>query len=269
MNIELSGPIVAILAHPDDIKSVTGVALRALDRRLPVSLILVTKGEALTSTARSALTPSELGQLRVEELHRYVAMIGIPEENLSMIGIPDGSNTLPALRDDFYRKEGDPFLDPLLLTDRVPYDDVYRPGMLFYGEDLLAVLQELVVALKPAIVLTHHPQDDHADHRAVSFFARRACLDLRRSRSLDRVPTVYAPLVYYRRCTWPPPGDRFFVAEIRDRFPCLQAVQFCLTEQELAVKRRASMVFTPTLSVAYIESNMKRDEVLWQVPYDD
>jgi LmbE family N-acetylglucosaminyl deacetylase len=269
MGIELSGPIVAILAHPDDIKSVTGIALRAIARHLPFSLILVTKGEALTSTARAGLAPREMGQLRVEELHRYLGLVGISEEALFVIGIPDGSATLPALRDDFYRQEGDPYLDPLLLTDRVLYDDVYRPGLLFYGEALLAALQELVAALKPETILTHHPQDDHADHRAVSFFARQACPGLHGSGRLDSLPSICAPLVYYRRCTWPPEGDHFFVDEIKDRFPRLKAVQFCLTEHELAAKRRASAVFAPTLSVAYIESNMKRDEVLWCLPDHD
>ena len=41
MNIESGMSIVAILAHPDDVKSVTGVALRALANHSAFSLILV------------------------------------------------------------------------------------------------------------------------------------------------------------------------------------------------------------------------------------
>lgn len=263
--IPSSSLVVAILAHPDDIKSITGVAQRALANRSSVALILVTKGEALTSAARSTLAPLEMGRLRMEELRAYLGRIGIPESNLFAIGIPDGSRTLPALRDDFFRAEGDPYLDPLLKTDRVTYDDAVRPGLPFYGAALLETLQDLLVKLQPELVLTHHPQDDHADHRAVSFFARRACHRLCRTKKLSRRPALYAPLVYYQRFAWPPAGDSFYVKAIQNQFPRWKATRFCLTEAELALKKEASLVFTPTLSVEYILSNMKKDEVLWRL----
>ena len=100
--------VVAVMAHPDDIKSVTGVVLRALESGSSVALILVTKGEALQSAARSTLSPLEMGRLRIEELRHYLRLIGMPAESLFIIGMPDGSRTLPALRDDFFRAEGDP-----------------------------------------------------------------------------------------------------------------------------------------------------------------
>jgi LmbE family N-acetylglucosaminyl deacetylase len=265
MKIEPGMSIVAILAHPDDVKSVTGVALRALAHQSVFSLILVTKGEALYSATRSTLTPLEMGQLRLRELHRFLNLVGIPEENLSVIGIPDGSQTLPALRDDFFQAKGEPFLDPLLQVDQVPYDDVYRPGMAFYGETFLDGLCELLLPLKPDMILTHHPQDDHADHRAVSFFARQAHQQLHRQGKLEHTPSIYAPLIYYRRCGWPPAGDTFFVDKIVGRFPGLEAIRFHLTEPERTLKARAAMEFTPTLSEAYIRSNMKADEVLWRL----
>ena len=265
MRIAPSSSIVAVMAHPDDIKSVTGVALRALESESSVSLIQVTKGEGLVSAARNTLTPLEMGSLRMEELRQFLGMVGIPEKNLFVIGVPDGSQTLPALRDDFFKVEGDPFIDPLLQTDRVPYDDVYKPGMLFYGEALLATLQELFIALQPGMILTHHPKDDHADHRAVSFFACKACRHLYRQRKLNHMPSIYATLVYYRRCLWSPKGDYFYTDPIKNLFSHLKASQFCLTEQELALKKQASMVFTPTLSVEYIQGEMKKDEVLWRL----
>ena len=265
MDLNPSSSVVAVLAHPDDIKSVTGIVLRALKYKSQVSLILITKGEALTSAARNKLSPLEMGKLRIDELRRYLGLIGFPDKNLFIIGIPDGSHTLPALRDDFYMAEGDPYLDPLLRTDRVIYDDVYKPGLPFHGKVLQKTIQELLTRLLPSIVLTHHPQDDHADHRAVSFFTRRACSYLNSQGIFSPMPPIYAPLVYFQRYSWPPTGDTYYVEYIRNQFPHLKATQFCLTDEELLVKKQASLVFTPTLSMKYIQSNMKKDEVLWRL----
>jgi len=116
-----------------------------------------------------------------------------------------------------------------------------------------------VARLRPALVLTRLPQDDHADHRAVSFFAQRACA------GIDPPPALHAVLVYYRRFVWPPTGSYFYSEEIACAFPVLVGGQFLLTEAEHALKRAASQVFVPTLSAAYIESNMKKDEVYWRL----
>ncbi len=260
MRIAKSTPVVAVLAHPDDLKCVLGTVLRAQEGGSPISLILLTRGEALTSVARSSLSPLEMGELRMGELRRFLDQVGIPQSNLHLIGIPDGSQTLPALRDDFFLARGQPFLDPLLQTDKVIYQDAVQPGMPFYGESLLAALKGLLATLQPQLVLAHHPQDAHADHRAVSTFARRAC-----RRLTGRRPSVYAVLVYHRRRPWPPAGDYFYSEEIAQSFPWLKAEQYCLTEREFTLKQQASQVFVPTLSAEYIQSNMKKDEVLWRL----
>jgi LmbE family N-acetylglucosaminyl deacetylase len=256
-----SAPVAAVLAHPDDIKCVLGVAQRAMSQDCPVTLFLTTCGEGLRSTARGGTPPLEMGALRMEELRRFLAQVGIAD--LRLIGIPDGSQTLPAMRDDFYCAQGAPFVDPLLGVDSVPYDDALQPGLHFFGEALLALLMEQLAALGPGLVLTHHPQDDHADHRAVSFFARRACRRLAHEKRLS--PLIYAPLVYYRRYTWPPQGDYFYSETIAAQFPGLRAEQFLLREDEYARKVAASQILVPTLSAEYIASNMKRDEVLWRL----
>ncbi len=251
--------VVAILAHPDDIKCVLGVVLHAQQGGSKASLILTTKGEGLTSGARKGLSPRAMGDLRMAELRSFLAQVPIPPERFFLLGVPDGSQTLPAMRDDFYRAVGLPFVDPLVNADRVPYPEAVQPGMPFFGEALEGALKKLLSDLRPALVLTHHPKDDHADHRAVSFFVRRACA------SLDPKPASYATLVYYRRFVWPPAGDYFYSQEIANAFPGLTGEQFLLTEAEATLKRAASQVFVPTLSAEYIQSNMKKDEVYWRL----
>ena len=253
-------PVAIILAHPDDPKTVAGLTQRALSQGCPVVLFQVTRGEGLHSAARAGLSPIEMGALRLEELRRFAHAIGIAD--LRVIGVPDGSRTLPAMQEDFFPASELPFVDPLLDVDHVPYDDALQPGMPFAGEALLALLVEQLADLQPGLVLTHHPRDDHADHRAVSYFARRACHELAIVGGRAPAPQVYGTLVYYRRCAWPPPGAWFHSEEIAVHFS-QRPEQFLLRDDEYARKLAACQAFVPTLSAAYIASYAKRDELLW------
>jgi LmbE family N-acetylglucosaminyl deacetylase len=266
LNLSASSSVLLVAAHPDDIKNCTGVILRCLGLGAQVCEVLVTKGEALRlQSADSREDLVEMGEKRQEELLRFYGAIGMEEQDLAVIGIPDGSATLPALREDFLRADGDPFLDPNLLTDRVIYDDAYRPDMPFFGESLLEVLVEFLVAHQPTHVFTHHPKDDHADHRAVFSFVTGAVDQAMAAGDLRQRPALYASLVYFKRLQWPPEGDSFLSREIRERSYGFDIVRFPLTEEEFERKRRACMIFTPLLSEAYMNSYMKRDEVFWRV----
>jgi LmbE family N-acetylglucosaminyl deacetylase len=261
-----SSSVLLIAAHPDDIKNWTGIVLRCLDMGVPVFEVLVTKGECLKyrsgDTRESAL---EMGKTRQEELLRFYDALGLPRENLAIIGIPDGRITLGALREDFFEAESDPFYDPVLLTDHVIYDDAYKPGMPFFGQSLLAVLKEFLVVRQPTHVFTHHPKDDHPDHRAVYAFAKRAVDQTMAAGDLRQRPELYASLVYFQRLEWPPEGDSFLTPEIQARPYGFEIVRVPLSESEFERKRQACMIFTPLLSVDYITSYMKRDELLWRV----
>lgn len=253
------------MAHPDDIKNVTGIVFRAMEKKSRVSLVLVTKGEAHRSDARRTDSPHEMGERRVDELIDFLRIIGVPRDNLFLMGVPDGGKTLPALRENFFKVEGAPFCDPLFHTDRVRYHDAFKPDMPFYGEAILAALESILIMLQPHLILTHHPKDDHPDHRAVSFFVRKAVSRLNHRKTLECAPPVYASLVYYQTGCWPPNGDYFYTKEITDWFPRLKICQSCLTDQEFDSKKKACMTFTPTLSVEYIQSYMKKDEVVWRL----
>jgi len=266
MNLTSSSSVLLVAAHPDDIKNCTGVILRCLELGAQVFEVLVTKGEALhfqrTDSREDAV---EMGKKRQKELLRFYSAIGMDERDLAIVGIPDGRITLAALREDFFRAEGDPFYDPVLLTDRVIFDDAHRPCMPFFGESLLEVLMEFLVARQPTHVFTHHPKDDPADHRAVFAFAKRAVDQAMAAGHLKQKPDLYASLVYFQRLPWPPEGDSYLTPDITGRSYGFDIVQFPLTEEEFERKRQACMLFTPLLSKAYINSYMKRDEIFWRV----
>ncbi|MBM3303441.1 MAG: PIG-L family deacetylase, partial [Deltaproteobacteria bacterium] len=243
MHLANSSSVLLVAAHPDDIKNCTGVILRCLELGAQVSEILVTKGEALhfrsTDSREDAV---EMGKKRQKELLRFYSEIGMAERDLAIIGIPDGGITLAALREDFFKAEGDPFYDPILLTDRVIYGDAHRPGMPFYGESLLEVIMESLVVGQPTQVFTHHPKDDHSDHRAVFSFVTRAIEQAVTTGDLKQKPDLYASLVYFKRLQWPPEGTSYLSPDIRERSYGFDIVQFPLTKEEFERKRQACMI---------------------------
>lgn len=117
---------------------------------------------------------------------------------------------------------------------------------------------------QPTHVFTHHPQDDHRDHRATAFFANRAIEVAWAHARLARRPDLFAMLGYYVRLRWPPRGDSFVTPEV-EQYPFgLELAQFELRRDELRRKKEACQTSVPTLSQAYIDSYMKKDEAFWR-----
>jgi len=259
LSIDHTSSIVVIAAHPDDVKNCTGVLLRGLDLGADVALIQITNGGNLGGSHTKEQSRA-MGSKRKEELLAFLNQIGVERDRIFLMGIPNTmAYLLDALRTDFYRAEGLPFWEPTLEIDQVTHDDAYRPGMPFFGEALVSALAELLGQLRPTHVFTHHPRDDHRDHRATASFAREAV------GALDRRPDLLAMLGYYKRLTWPPPGDSFFTSEVADHPFGLGLVQFELTPEEHQRKKQACQLFVPTLRQEYIDSYMKRDEVFWRL----
>lgn len=265
MKIPENGSVTAVMAHPDDIKSVTGVLMRAMSRGCKASLILMTKGEGLKRDAVSDATPHQVGTLRIIELKQFLSKLGIPKERFFIIGVPDGAHTLTALRQDFYTAEGAPFRDGMFGREQVHYKDVFRPGMEYFGENLHDCLVKILEKLKPDLILTHFCRDDHQDHRATCFFVTKAVKTLKKEKKLKRSLDIYAPLVYCNAISWPPKGDHFLTDEVRGRFSHLEYHQFEMTDEEWDTKKRYCSIFENILGEQYIKNNMKKDEVLWKM----
>ena len=266
MNLTNESSVAVIAAHPDDVKNCTGVILRALGAGARVSVIQMTNGENLggSHTRDRALS---MGGTRKDELLAYLSEIGVLRRHVFLIGIPNTSAyMLEALRDDFYEQEGHPFLDPVLGSDRVIYEDAVQPGMPFFGEAVVEALASLLVAAAPTQVLTHHPKDDHRDHRATAFFASRAVAKASVADARAAHPDVYAFMVYYRRLNWPPEGETLLTSVVERHDLGATPLRFALTDSERERKTTAcNSAFVPTLSADYIASYMKRDELFWQL----
>ena len=266
MDISGSSTVVLVGAHPDDVKSYTGMMLRGIAGGAKVCVVSVTNGERLDSETYEQA--QEMALRRKEERDRFLSSMGIPQENLFLFGFPDGGG-LSAMRNDFWQDRGEPFYAPLLRADRATDTSAWRQGAPFFGETLLDILKELITRLAPTHVFTHHPRDDHPDHRAMAFFVKKAVSDLVAAGRLEQAPKTYAGLVYFSRIQWPPAGDTFLSAEFQALSFSPSAIRFELTPEELEKKRETCTAFAPTLSEAlgedYIRSYMKNDELYWEL----
>ena len=265
LTIDSTSSIAIVVAHPDDVKNCTGVLLRGLGLGAEVALIQITNGENLggSHTVDQALA---MGSQRKEELLAFLADVGVERDRVFLMGIPNTmAYLLDALRTDFYRAEGLPFREPMFQIDQVAYPDACRPGLPLFGEAVVDALAELLGQVRPTHVFTHHPKDDHRDHRATSFFARTAVAAAVSKGGLPSRPEVLAMLGYYKRLVWPPSGDSFLTEEVAHHPFGFDVVRFALAPDEHERKQRACQRFVPTLRQDYIDSYMKRDEVFWRL----
>lgn len=257
--------ILVIGAHPDDIKSVSGTMFKARETGCKISYLLMTRGEGLVGYTNRIKDPIVMGEVRIEELHRYLDKIGIGRSNLISLGLPNTDRTLPSICDAYYSKKGDPYFDTMLNNDHVFYKDVEAKNLPYRGEDVVNVLAKVIGRVKPDAIYTHHPYDHHIDHRSVVLLVRRALKEVKAAKKLKKAPSLYGVLVYYYGFKWPPKEKFFWSSKLNGYFPGCTPMQVRLSKEKFEEKKNAAMIFTPTLSVEYIHEHMKHDEVIWRI----
>jgi len=134
--------LLIVLAHPDDEIFHAGVLAHLSDRGARVTLVCATDGEA--GKPHSSVGPvDDLGALRVEELRRSCARLGIEEPVLLRFH-------------DSARKERQRHDDPHALAN---------VDML----DVEAALRGIIADMRPHVVLTFEPHGSyyHPDHVAI------------------------------------------------------------------------------------------------------
>jgi len=263
IDITEASSIVGIVAHPDDPKMFTGLVLRGLACRAEVSVIWMTNGEKFEN--RPPDEARRVGTQRKRNLFMFCDRLGIPRSNACLLGFPDGG--LTALRTERYPADAQPYVAVNHDADRVTDEDAHRLGTPFLGAPLMDLLEQLLVARQPTHVFTHHPGDDHGDHRATASFVTTAVDNLVSSGRLHSRPDVCVFLTYLTRAGWPREGESFGgVREVMSDPDMGDPVLFGLTPTEQEEKRRVCIAaFALTQGEDYIESYMKADELFWRL----
>jgi LmbE family N-acetylglucosaminyl deacetylase len=162
----VSGPLLAIFAHPDDETfSAAGLMAAAVERQHPVTIVSATRGEAGKSAIPGLDTPERLGAVREEELREAMTSLGVAD-----------------VRFLDYRDSGldGEQLDPLALTAASL-------------ADVAAALVPHILDLRPKMIVTFGPDGiyGHPDHIHVHHAALRAVSAAVGSPGGWRTPYVY------------------------------------------------------------------------------
>jgi LmbE family N-acetylglucosaminyl deacetylase len=113
-------------------------------------------------------SPAEMaafGLVRRSESRRATALLGLPPEDISFLGYPDG------VLDVMYNH-------PDSLVQSNSSRTLSETGRSFLGSNFAADVEEILRRYPAASVYTTHPTDHHRDHRGLAWFVQAACTRL-------------------------------------------------------------------------------------------
>jgi LmbE family N-acetylglucosaminyl deacetylase len=205
--------LLVLAPHPDDETLGTGGLIQeALSVGAAVRVVYLTYGDndewsfvVYRKTPVIGRGPvARMGEVRRKEALAACDSLGVRAENVVFLGYPD-FGTLAIWQQHWGDRPA--FRSMLTRATAVPYEDAYRPGALYKGEEILRDLTALLRDFRPTKVMVSHPADQNPDHEALYLFTRVALWDV----SGEMKPEILPYLVHYGH--WPVPsgyhpGDR-------------------------------------------------------------
>lgn len=175
LSLPSNGPVLVVVAHPDDETVGAGGLLAELAQAgVSCSFVFLTNGEAFQWSVEQEnesllLTPTAYvayGVKRQEEVRQALVDLGQEEAPIYFLGYPDRGLKPLFLQ---HRSPSDPYRSDLLGGASSPYPDAYSQPI-FAGESVLADLQRILRITRPALIITHSSFDTHPDHWATEGF---------------------------------------------------------------------------------------------------
>lgn len=209
-----SGRVVVVAPHNDDeVLAAGGLMQVAAEQGLDVRVVFLTNGDgfavaAAQTSGRLRPGPAEferLGALRQQESLEALAVIGVPPENVSFLGFPDGG--LADLWQHYWAK-GRPYRSRYTLRTEAQSrpgssagEAVDRP---YAGDSVVTELSQLLRQWQPQLIVMPHPADAHGDHWATYNFTTYT-LEWLRQTGEEWVNDLEAWHYVVHRGDWPAP----------------------------------------------------------------
>jgi len=197
--------ILVLAPHPDDdILSTAGLIQQALEKGLPVKVVLFSNGdynETSFALYRKEITLDStealrLGETRREEALAALGILGVKPEQVVFLGYPDGGG-LKIL--EKYWGKSQPYRALLSNQTEVPYTFAQTFSAPFKGESIVSDIKQVLSDFQPTKIFTSHPGDVHPDHQTLPLYLKVALWDL----AGEIKPEVYHFITHYGR--WPQP----------------------------------------------------------------
>ncbi|HTS17012.1 MAG TPA: PIG-L deacetylase family protein [Verrucomicrobiae bacterium] len=263
--------IMVLAPHPDD-ESIGcgGVIQQAVAMKLPVRIVWLTYGDNnewsfILYRKHIVMLPEavrKMGEVRHHEAVAAANILGVESNQLAFLGYPDfGTLTI------WYRHWADrpAFESMLTRVSKVPYDDAYRPGAPYKGEDIVRDLEANFREFSPTKVFVSHPADHNVDHQALYLFTRIALWNL----ESQIHPDIYPYLVHFIH--WPVPRG---LLTTRSMFPPAYLSHVVdwgivpLSEPQIHVKAAALRAHRSQMDVSknYLLSFVRANELFGDFP---
>ncbi|MCL5278641.1 MAG: PIG-L family deacetylase [Planctomycetes bacterium] len=263
--------LLILAPHPDDeVLGCGGVIQQGVALGLPIRIVFLTYGDFyewsfIRYEKRPVLTPrgvEGMGEIRHGEALAADATLGAPAADLVFLGYPD-FGTLQM----WYRAwdGARPVRGRLSRATAVPYQNAFRPGAPYKGDEVLKDLTTILREFRPTKVFVSHPADHHPDHKAFYLFARVALFDL----APAMTPRVYPYLVHYTK--WPVPFGFHPAAPLeppaflKDRIPW---EVIALDGRQVGIKRDALKKHKTQYETTprFLDSFVRRNELFGDFP---
>ena len=258
--------VLIIVPHPDDeTVGCGGIIQRAKEVKAKIRLVYLTYGDAnewsFIKSNRFMLPtifPSsvkKMGQKRHDEALAASTTLGLSPEEIYFLGYPDFS-TLRIWYKHWNHTE--PATGLITRASKVPYDNAYRPGAPFKGEEILQDIKTMIHDFQPTKVFTSHRLDFNPDHQALYLYVRVALWDL----NLEIRPEFYPFLTHYK--AWPQPRDLHPDLPLEPPNILIEEMDwhsFKLQPAEIKIKEKAlrhhetQIAATPGYLLAFIKRN--------------
>jgi len=166
----VGGRILVVVGHPDDeVIDAGGFMAMAGQMGVAVSVVVVTNGDS-NRLAAAMITRKvrpkadqliEEGRVRQQETLEALHRLGVPSSRVYFLGFP--ARGLEAVM-----RSTIPFTSPYTRLRRAAYPDMVGPGVPYTRQALVGLMREIVLEVRPTLIITHALFDRHSDHRTVA-----------------------------------------------------------------------------------------------------
>ena len=196
---DLPKSLLVFCAHEDDDTAHPEIIRAAVENDVPVHVVYFTSGDAggcdrYYMHSCDASRAMDFGEVRMAEARASLGHLGVPADNISFLGLPDGGMEQIWA----HSASAAPYLSVLLASDHSPYAGAAIPNLAYSRDAVIAATESFISKYHPDLIITGHPEERHVDHRTNNWFVAKAMQNLLRQGLLADdtqliVDQVYGP----------------------------------------------------------------------------